>query len=135
MTDRAAVEALIRDAYAARHRGDLDALMGYMHSDCSYRLAGGPQAAEIFVQPDGVEAVREQMAGLIATYVFSNIEELAMTIDGETATLHWRADVECKPTGRTGSFEIMDVFTIADGKLKSVTQFTDTAGVARLSSP
>ena len=134
MTERAAVEALIREAYAARYRGDLDALMGYFHPQCSYRLAGGPEAAEVFVQPDGLAAVREQMAGLIATYAFSNVEELAMTVDGETATLHWRADVECRPTGRSGSFEIMDVFSIADGKLKSITQFTDTAGVARLSA-
>lgn len=108
--------------------------MGYFHPQCSYRLAGGPEAAEVFVQPDGLAAVREQMAGLIATYVFSNVEELAMTVDGETATLHWRADVECRPTGRTGSFEIMDVFTLADGKLKSITQFTDTASAARLSA-
>jgi len=133
MTERAAVEALIRDAYAARHRGDLDALMGYFHPDCSYRLAGGPEAAPTFAEPDGHAAVREQMAGLIATYVFSNIRELALMVDGDSATLHWRADVACRPTGRSGSFEIMDVFTIAGGKLKSLTQFTDTAGVARLS--
>jgi ketosteroid isomerase-like protein len=135
MTERAAVETLIRDAYAARYRGDLDALMEYLHPDCSYRLAGGPQAAEVFVQPEGHAAVRAQMAGLIATYVFSNVEELALTVDGDRATLHWRADVECKPTGRTESFEIMDIFTRADGKVKSLVQFTDTAGVARLSSP
>jgi len=135
MTERAAIEALIRGAYAARHRGDLDALMEYLHPDCSYRLAGGPEAAEIFARPDGHSAVREQMAGLIDTYAFSNIEELALTIEGDRATLHWRADVECKPTGRSGSFEILDVFTLRDGKVKSLTQFTDTAGVARLSAP
>lgn len=44
MTERAAVEALIRDAHAARHRGDLDALMDYLQPDCSYRPAGGPEA-------------------------------------------------------------------------------------------
>lgn len=135
MTERAAIEALIRGAYAARHRGDLDALMEYLHPDCSYRLAGGPEAAEIFARPDGHSAVREQMAGLIDTYAFSNIEELALTIEGDRATLHWRADVECKPTGRSGSFEILDVFTLRDGKVESLTQFTDTAGVARLSAP
>jgi ketosteroid isomerase-like protein len=134
MIERAAVAELIRSAYAARHRGDLDGLMSHFHEQCSYRLAGGPEASEVFMQPEGHQAVREQMAGLIATYVFSNIEELALTVDGDRATLHWRADVECRPTGRTGSFEIMDVFTIADGKLTSVTQFTDTAGVARLSA-
>ena len=134
MTERAAVAELIRNAYAARHRGDLDGLMSYFHEQCSYRLAGGQAAAEVFAEPDGHSAVRAQMAGLIATYAFSNIEELALMVDGDRATLHWRADVVCLPTGRAGSFEIMDVVTIADGKLTSVTQFTDTAGVARLSA-
>ncbi len=133
MIERTAVADLIRSAYAARHRGDLDGLMSHFHEECSYRLAGGPEACEVFVQPDGRAAVREQMAGLIATYVFSNIEELALMVEGDRATLHWRADVVCLPTGRTGSFEIMDLITVADGKVASVTQFTDTAGVARLS--
>ena len=133
MIERTAVADLIRSAYAARHRGDLDGLMSHFHEACSYRLAGGPEACEVFVQPDGRAAVREQMAGLIATYVFSNIEELALMVEGDRATLHWRADVVCLPTGRTGSFEIMDLITVADGKVASVTQFTDTAGVARLS--
>ncbi|WP_291829673.1 nuclear transport factor 2 family protein [Bosea sp. (in: a-proteobacteria)] len=134
MADESASKALIRDAYAARHRGDLDALMGFFHPQCCYRLVGGPAAAEAFRQPDGLEAVREQMAGLIAAYVFSNVEELGLTVDGDRAILHWRADVACKPSGRSGPFEIVDIFTIADGKIASVTQFTDTAGVARLSA-
>ncbi len=134
MADDSASKALIRDAYAARHRGDLDALMGFFHPQCRYRLAGGPGVAETFMQPDGLDAVREQMAGLIATYVFSNVEELGLTVDGERAILHWRADVVCKPSGRSGHFEIVDIFTIADGKIASLTQFTDTAGVARLSA-
>ncbi|MGW9330921.1 nuclear transport factor 2 family protein [Bosea sp. NPDC055594] len=134
MGEHAAVAELIRSAYAARHRGDLDELMGYFHEQCSYRLAGGPTASDVFVQPQGHAAVRAQMAALIATYVFSNIEELALMVDGDRATLHWRADVRCLPSGRSGSFEVIDLFTFADGKLTSVTQFTDTAGVARLSA-
>jgi ketosteroid isomerase-like protein len=134
MADDRASKALIRDAYAARHRGDLDAVMGFFHPQCRYRLVGGPAVAETFMQPDGLGAVREQMAGLIATYVFSNVEELGLTVDGDRAILHWRADVACKPSGRSGHFEIVDIFTIADGKIASLTQFTDTAGVARLSA-
>ena len=134
MADDRATKALIRDAYAARHRGDLDAVMGFFHPQCRYRLVGGPAVAETFMQPDGLDAVREQMAGLIATYVFSNVEELGLTVDGDRAILHWRADVACKPSGRSGHFEIVDIFTIVDGKIASLTQFTDTAGVARLSA-
>ena len=69
------------------------------------------------MQPDGLGAMREQMAGLIATFVFTNVEELGLTVDGDRAILHWRADVACKPSGRSGHFEIVDIFTIADGKL------------------
>lgn len=134
MADDSAIKALIREAYAARHRGDLDALMGFFHPQCRYRLVGGPAVAEAFRQPDGLEAVREQMAGLIAAYVFSNVEELGLTVDGDRAILHWRADVACKPSGRSGHFEIVDIFRIVDGKVASVTQFTDTAGIARLSA-
>ena len=134
MADDRASKALIRDAYAARHRGDLDPVMGFFHPQCRYRLVGGPAVAETFMQPDGLGAVREQMAGLIATYVFSNVEELGLTVDGDRAILHWRADVACKPSGRSGHFEIVDIFTIVDGKIASLTQFTDTAGVARLSA-
>ncbi|OYW66531.1 MAG: hypothetical protein B7Z40_11345 [Bosea sp. 12-68-7] len=134
MADDSASKALIRDAYAARHRGDLDALMAFFHPQCCYRLVGGPAIAAAFRQPDGLEAVRDQMAGLIAAYVFSNVEELGLTVDGDRAILHWRADVACKPSGRSGHFEIVDIFTITDGKIASVTQFTDTAGVARLSA-
>lgn len=134
MSDDSATKALIREAYAARHRGDLDTLMSFFHPQCCYRLVGGPAVAGTFMQPDGLEAVREQMAGLIAAYVFSNVEELGLTVDGDRAILHWRADVVCKPSGRSGHFEIVDIFTIAEGKIASVTQFTDTAGVARLSA-
>lgn len=132
MTERAAIESLIRDAYEARHRGDLDTLMQCFHPDCRYRMAGTGDAGPVSVEPDGLEAVRQQMAGFIETFVFDNVETLAMTVDGDKATLYWRAEVTCVPTGRTAPFEIMDLFTIADGKLLSVTQFTDTAGVARL---
>ena len=135
MSERAAIESLIRTAYEARHRGDLDALMGHYHPDCSYRLAGLPQPDAMFAEPRGREAVRAQMAGLIEAFVFSNIREHALTVDGDRATLHWSADVTCVPTGRSDSFEIMDLFTIADGKVKTLVQFTDPGAVARLMAP
>jgi hypothetical protein len=71
------------------------------------------------------------MAGLIAAYVFSNVEELGLTVDGDRAILHWRADVACKPSGRSGHFEIVDIFTIADGKTLTASNtltFTGTDG-------
>lgn len=135
MSERAAIESLIRTAYEARYRGDLDALMDHYHPDASYRLAGLAQPDAMFVQPRGREAVRAQMDGLIKAFVFSNVREHALTVDGDSATLHWSADVLCVPTGRSHSFEILDLFTIADGKVKTLVQFTDAGAVARLMAP
>jgi ketosteroid isomerase-like protein len=134
MTGRAAIETLINDAYAARHRGDLDALMGYFHPDASYRLAGAPPPVGLFSAPVGREAVRAQMEGLIGAFVFSNVEIVSLTAEEDRATLHWRADALCVPTGKKEPFDIVDMFTFADGKILSLTQFTDTAGVARLTA-
>jgi ketosteroid isomerase-like protein len=132
MTGRMAIESLIKDAYEARHRGDLDALMGYFHPDCRYRFAGAVAPDAMFTQPVGRAAVRTQMQGLIAAFVFSNVEWLSLVVEADKAALYWRADVFCAPSGRSGSFEIMDLFEIADGKIASLVQFTDTAGVAML---
>lgn len=134
MAGRAAIETLIKGAYEARHRGDLDALMDCFHDECSYRLAGAAEPDAMFGQPVGRPAVRAQMQGLIGAFVFSNIETLSLTVEADRAALHWRADVFCVPTGRGGSFEIMDMFKVSDGKIASVVQFTDTAGVAMLTA-
>lgn len=134
MTGRAAIESVIRDAYEARHRGDLDALMDYFHPDARYSLAGAPPPEGLFTSPVGREAIRAQMAGLIEAFVFSNVEVLSLTVEEDRATLHWRADALCVPTGKSEPFDIVDMFTFADGKILSLTQFTDTAGVARLTT-
>ena len=139
MTERAEIEALIQDAYAARYRGDLDAVMSFFHEDCSYRMPGAPapvetEAAVMFMQPSGREAMRAQMEHFIATFEFSNPEVVSLIVDGDKAVLNWHADVLFVPNGRKEHFEMSDIFTIVEGKIASLVQFTDTAAVARLTA-
>lgn len=135
MTERAAIEALITEAYAARCRGDLDGLMGCLHPECSFRLIGAPQAAPQGMHTQGHAALRSQMRELIETFVFSNVEPLAMTIEGDRVSYHWRAKATFAPNGRSEIFEIMDLVTVEGGKVKTVAEFTDTAGILRLTAP
>jgi ketosteroid isomerase-like protein len=134
MTERAEIVSLIRTAYATRYRGDLDGLMKFFHPECRYQLSGSPEVGPMCTPQSGCEAVRQQMAGLIDAFHFANVEELDFVVEGDRAVYHWRADVTFAPTGRTGAFEVLDLFTIEDGRIKSLTQFTDTVGVARLSA-
>ncbi len=133
MTERAAIETLIRTAYEARFRSDLDGLMTFFHPQCQYHLSGTADLGPMCTPQSGCDAVRAQMAGLIDTFVFSNVAQLALIIEGNRAAYHWRADITCVPTGKTEMFEIMDLFAIEDGRIRSLTQFTDTASVARFS--
>jgi len=134
MTERAATEDLILRTYSARCRGELDALMDCLHPACCYRLIGAPQAAPMCVETTGHDALRRQMAELIETFVFSEVVVLSLTIEGDRAAYHWRARATFASTGRSDVFEILDLITVEDGKVKSVAQFTDTAGIQRLVS-
>lgn len=132
MTERVAIEALLRDAYAARVQGDLDKVMSYFHPDCRFHLMGAPDLGPACNPHKGCEAVRQHMASLIHTFAFSKFEMLGLVVEGNRAAHHWRADVTFVPTGRTETFEALDMVTFEDGKVLTITQFTDTASVMRL---
>ncbi|HEV7260942.1 MAG TPA: nuclear transport factor 2 family protein [Bosea sp. (in: a-proteobacteria)] len=133
MIERAAIETLLKDAYAARVQGDLDKVMTYFHPECRFHLMGAPDVAPACNPQTGCDAVRAHMAGLIGTFAFSKFEMLGLIVEGERVAHHWRADVTFVPTGKTQNFEAFDMITFEDGKVRSLTQFTDTASVMRLS--
>ncbi|KFC67063.1 Ketosteroid isomerase-related protein [Bosea sp. LC85] len=134
MSERAAIETLLLSAYEARVRGDLDGVMTYFHPDCRFHFMGSEDLGPMCSPHTGCAAVREQMAGLIGTFAFSKFRTLGLVVEGDRASFHWSADVTHIPTGRSQSFEAVDLITIEDGKVRSLTQFTDTAGVIRLGS-
>ncbi len=134
MTERAAIETLIKDTYAARCRGDLEGLMSHIHPDGSYRLIGAEQTVEMCMETCGHDAMRKQMADLIGAFVFTEVEPLSLVVDGERAAYHWRSKVTFTPNGRSEVVEILDLVTTADGKIKTVEEFTDTTSILRLTA-
>ncbi|WP_108048665.1 nuclear transport factor 2 family protein [Bosea sp. 124] len=93
---------------------------------------GAPDLGPVCHPQAGCAAVREQMAGLISAFTFSKFETHGLIVEGDRAAYHWRADVTFNPTKRTENFEALDMVTFEDGKVRSITQFTDTASVLRL---
>lgn len=134
MTERSEIKGLIEKAYAARVKGDLDALMTYFHPDCRFQLMGAAEREAICRPQQGCVAVRGQMAELIGAFRFTNFETLDVVVEGDRAAYHWQADVTFVPTGRTETFQTLDLLSFEDGKVRSVAQFTDTAGVARITA-
>ena len=134
MTERAAIETLLKDAYQARVQGDLEKVMSYFHPECRFQLMGAPEMIPACSPHCGCDAVREHMAGLIETFGFSKFETLDLIVEGDRAAYRWRADVTFRPTGRTQNFEALDILTFEDGKVRNITQFTDTASVMQLAA-
>ncbi len=134
MTEHSAIKSLIEKAYEARVQGDLDGLMAHFHPECRFQLMGAVDNEPICRPQEGRDAIREQMAGFIEAFTFRNMETIGLVVDGDRAAFHWRADVTFVPTGRTERLDTVDMLTFADGKLRSLSQFTDTAGLARLTA-
>ena len=96
------MEKLVRDAYAARKRGDYDAMVELCAPSATLRLAGAPEHFAI--------------AGTTR----------------DRAAVHWRAKVTFKPTGKSAVTEFCDLWTIRNGKMTSLIQFIDTALVGHM---
>jgi ketosteroid isomerase-like protein len=133
--ERDAIRSLIEAAYGARVRGDLDGVMAAFHPGCDFQLvaAGGPDG--IGSVCGGAEAVRAQIGALIEAFDFADFTIVDLLVDGERAALRWRAQVTARATGRKALFEVVDLFGFAEGRIRTMQQFTDTAAVAALMNP
>ncbi len=133
MTSRTQIEDAIRSAYAARIRGDLDGVMAYFAADAEFEFNGRGTGFEAFSVPaKGADSIRSIMQAIIDTFRFEDWKEISLLIDGEHASLHWRARITNTRTGKADSFDVFDLISFHDGKISHFRQSTDTALVMAL---
>jgi ketosteroid isomerase-like protein len=132
MTDRNQIEKLLTDAYAARKRGDIDAICSCFAENPSFTMAGARTASPVAVQCTDGKTFRSLMVGLIQTFEWIDQQILSMIIDGSKAAVHWRGRIRSTVSGDEVVTELVDVVTISGGKIQSLVEFSDTALAARL---
>jgi ketosteroid isomerase-like protein len=125
---------LIRQAYAARGKGDLEDLMAAFHSEAVFALIGDKNTLEVAGSIRGHRSVREAMEGFIATFQFSERQILSELVDGERAAVHSRFVVRYSPTNAMRTTEVMDLFKFQDGKIVELLEFADTAMIKDMMS-
>jgi ketosteroid isomerase-like protein len=123
MTDRLEIEGLLRELYAARVRGDLEAMCRIFSHDAKFQIAGASQARPVAVTATGDYEFRPLMALLIKTFKLTDQTILSMIIDGVRAAAHWRAKVHSKVTGATVLTELIDLVEVRDGRIASYIEF------------
>jgi ketosteroid isomerase-like protein len=123
MSNRLDIERLLRELYAARLGGDLEALCRTFGKDCRLEIAGASYASPMAIKAAGLGEIRTWLALLVKTFQLSDQEILSMIIDGEAAAVHWRATIRSKITGATVLTELVDVIRVRDGRIASYTEF------------
>ena len=132
MSSRADIERLLKEAYDARQRGDIEALLRLFSDDVRFQVAGAQAERGVAAEVSGREQFRSLLVELIRSFELLDHKILAMTVDGESATVHWRAKFRSAATGEEVDTELVDVIKIKGDRITSFIEFCDTALAARL---
>ena|SRR5713101_4758223 len=131
MTSRDDIERTLRDTYAARQRGDLDAISNIFAPHARFHMAGS-NASPVAILVEGEEQYRPLLAGMIKTFEILEHNIVTMLIDGSKAAVQWHARMRSTVTGETVETDLFDLVEIEDGRIRSFYEFCDTALAARM---
>lgn len=123
MTDRLEIDRLLRELYAARMRGDLDAVCRSFADDAVFQIAGAGQVSPVSNRAVGVGEFRPLLAVMIKTFKLRDQVILAILIDGAKAAVHWRAGVYSRITGTMALTEFVAIVEVRDARIVSYLEF------------
>src|SRR5208337_2889162 len=109
------IDGLMREFYAARGRGDLEAVLRPFSADAEFQIASASQDSPVALKANGIKEFRPLLALLIKTFRLGDLTISSMAIDGDRATVHWKANVRSRITGATVPTEMIDIVEIRDG--------------------
>jgi len=131
MSTREDIERTLRGAYAARQRGDLDAVARAFTPHARFQTAGS-QASPIAALAEGTQQYRTLLAGMIKTFEMLDHKIVTILIDGSKVAVQWRAKIRSTVTGETVDTEALDLIEMEGDRIKSLLEFCDTALAARM---
>jgi ketosteroid isomerase-like protein len=131
MSTREDIERTLREVYAARQRGDLDALVRVFTPHARFQMAGS-QASPIAALAEGNEQYRALLAAMIKTFEMLDHTIVTMLIDGSKVAVQWRARIRSAVTGETVDTDALDLIEMEGDRIKSLLEFCDTALAARM---
>ncbi|MBL8587906.1 MAG: nuclear transport factor 2 family protein [Methylobacteriaceae bacterium] len=133
MTSREQIAEVIRAAYAARVRGDVEACVAQFADDATFGLDARGAGHEAMLEPArGKAQLRAMMQALVDGFQFDEWREIALIVEGDVAALHWRARATVRATGRSDVFDTVDVIRMRGDKIVGFHQSFDTARLNRL---
>ena len=130
MLNREAVLNTIDEAYAARVRGDKDALGRYWAEGASFKIAGDPAPFKslTFQTYEPMNAIGD----LMDRFEFSDLQRISAIVEGGQAAIRWEVTVKTQGHEPIRT-ELLDLIELDDdGRIQSFVQFADTASILAL---
>ncbi|MGH8218531.1 MAG: nuclear transport factor 2 family protein [Steroidobacteraceae bacterium] len=123
MPERIEVERLLRELYASRVRGDLEAVCACFTPDALFEIAGASQTSPLSMKTRGEEKYRSLLAIMVRTFKLRDQIIFSILIDGSKAAVHWRANVHSRITGTSVPTELVDLIEMREGRITSYIEF------------
>jgi ketosteroid isomerase-like protein len=119
MSPRAEFDALLRRLYAARAAGKLEELCALFAPHASFEISGASRAKPVAIRASGVTQYKPWLTLLLKTFRLHDLTLVSIIIDGDSAAVHWRADILSKITGAVVPTELIDLIKLDDGRIVS----------------
>ncbi len=123
MISRSEIESLLQELYAARVRGDFEAVARLFSDHASFEIASASRGNPIAVGSSVVAEFRPLLALLIRTFRITDQTMISVIIDSPKAAVLWRANVHSRITGTVVLTEFVDLIEIQDGRISSYLEF------------
>ena len=119
---------VVRRAYGAFGRGDLDGLLALLDPQVTWRTPGPPDLPTAGLR-HGVEAVRDFFGILLNTFDITNFEPRDFLAQGDKVVVLGTSLEGVKATGKAIDFRWVHVFTLKNGRIVA---FEEPADVSAL---
>jgi uncharacterized protein len=119
---------VVRQAYGAFGRGDLDGILALLDPQVAWRTPGPPDLPTAGLRY-GVNAVREFFAILLNTFEITNFEPRDFLAQGDKVVVLGTSLERVKATGNAIDFRWVHVFTLRNGRIVAFEEPADVSGL------
>jgi ketosteroid isomerase-like protein len=123
VTERAAVERIVRELHMARVNGDLAAMCRLFADAGRFEIAGASADKPISIRATGLAEFKPWLAMMTKVFKLSNYELISLVIEGPRAAAHWRANIFSKVTGVTVPTELVDLMELHEERIRTYNEF------------
>jgi len=123
MTERSALEQIVRELHQARLAGNLAGMCRLFAEHGHFEIAGASADKPISIRADSIASFRPWLAMMTKVFRLSGYELCSLIVDPPRLAAHWRVDILSKVTGATVPTELVDLIEIDAQRIVSYREF------------